>query len=128
VPLFRAFVLALARSGRRWYGRRELREAWPEYAAAHDTASDPAEFEAMLDFHSVSVDEGLTWGVQGALIRFDDFFAVWPFVFHLMHPDLNFLTLLTRRRETLWNETLGADLAKVADWLAGRHGLDRRPR
>lgn len=126
VPLFRAFVLSLANSQRRWYHRDELWEWWSEFAAEHDAnPGNRAELAALVEFHSVSVEEGQRWGVQAAFIEFGDYVACWPFVFHVLHPDLNFLTLLTRRHEQLWNNTVGAELAAVADWLAARIRSER---
>jgi hypothetical protein len=52
--------------------------------------------------------------------------AVWPFAFHVLAPDLGFLSLLIRRHERLWSTTVGSTLAFAADWLG--HQLSPHPR
>jgi hypothetical protein len=128
VPWFRAFVLSLGGSGRRWYSRGELYELWTDFERKRGTPSiDREELEALTDFHSASVAQARGWGLQSMLLRFDELFALWPFVFHVLHPDLNFLSMLTRRHRELWDRTLGSELALVADWLADRLQKEGRP-
>jgi hypothetical protein len=128
VPYFRAFVIRLSlAAGVRWMTRERMWEHWSAFAEAKGAPEiERDEWEALVDFNAVTPEEGLDWGVQAALIRFGDTFAVWPFVFHVLHPDLNFLTLLIRRNEALWGRTLGADLALVADRMVARLPADGR--
>jgi hypothetical protein len=119
VPHFRAFVVRLSQSGPYWSTRERLWAFWGEFAADRGgPEADRAEVDALIDFHAVTPAEGTEWGLQAAFIRFGETFAVWPFVFHVLHPDLNFLSLLVRRYEALWSRTIGAELAYVADLLA----------
>jgi hypothetical protein len=127
VPFFRAFVIRLSRSGRRWLTREMLWRCWAEFATDRTAPPiDRGEWDALVDFHAVTPQEGLEWGLQAALIRLGEVFAVWPFVFHVLHPDLNFLTLLVRRHSDLWSRTIGADLALAADRMAARVPDDGR--
>lgn len=129
VPRFRAFVIRLSHSGLRWLTRDRLWKFWSEFsddARGAPPAVDRGEWDALVDFNSVTPEEGLDWGVQAAFIRFGETLAIWPFVFHVLHPDLNFLTLLVRRHEDLWSRTLGADLARVADRMVSRVPEDGR--
>ena len=121
VSWFRTFVLSLGRSGRRWYSRGELGELWTDFEKECESPSvSREELDALTEFHSTSVEEARDWGVQSMLLRFGEFFALWPFAFHVLHPDLNFLSILTRRHRELWDRTVGSELALVADWLANR--------
>ena len=127
VPFFRAFIIRLSRSGLRWLTRDMLWEYWAEFSTDQGAPPiDRGEWDALVDFNAVTPLEGLEWGLQAAFIRFDETFAVWPFVFHVLHPDLNFLTLLVRRHSDLWSRTIGADLAFVADRMAARVPDDGR--
>jgi hypothetical protein len=127
LPFFRAFVIRLSRSGLRWLTRDTLWEYWTEFSTDRTApAIDRDEWDALVDFNAVTPGEGLEWGLQAAFIRFGETFAAWPFVFHVLHPDLNFLTLLVRRYSDLWSRTIGADLALVADRMAARVPDDGR--
>ncbi len=127
VPFFRAFVIGLSQSGLRWVTRNVLWKYWAEFSADRDAPPiDRDEWDALVDFNAVTPAEGLEWGLQAALIQFGEAFATWPFVFHVLHPDLNFLTLLVRRHSDLWSRTIGADLARVADRMAARVPDDGR--
>src|ERR1051326_8890748 len=74
-------------------------------------------FNNLLGFFSVSAEEAFDWGVVAPFIRFDWGFAYWPFSFHVLHPDLSMLTLLTRKFSRLWDNTVGASLSQVGPWL-----------
>jgi hypothetical protein len=127
LPFFRAFVIRLSRSGPRWLTRDTLWRYWAEFSADRTApAIDRDEWDALVNFNAVTPEEGLEWGLQAAFIRFGETFAAWPFVFHVLHPDLNFLTLLFRRYNDLWSRTIGADLALVADRMAARMPDDGR--
>lgn len=127
LPFFRAFVIRLSRSGLRWLTRDTLWEYWTDFSTDRTApAIDRDEWDALVDFNAVTPGEGLEWGLQAAFIRFGETFAAWPFVFHVLHPDLNFLTLLVRRYSDLWSRTIGADLALVADRMAAQVPDDGR--
>lgn len=125
LPAFRAFVLTLGElEWRWWYHRAELWDAWGRFTRDRGLNSyDEATLYALVDFHSVTVDEARDWGVQGAFLRFGETFGLWLFVFHVLPPDLHFLVLLARRYESLWSRTLGADLELVADGLCSELAL-----
>src|SRR5256885_8906970 len=38
--------------------------------------------KALVDFHSLTVEEAQSWGTQAAFLRFGDTYAAWFFVFH----------------------------------------------
>ena len=127
LPFFRAFVIRLSQSGLRWLTRDTLWGYWTEFSEEKGAAlADRDEWDALVHFNAVTPKEGLDWGLQAAFIRFGETFAAWPFVFHVLHPDLNFLTLLVRRHEALWSRTIGADLAHVADRMVARMPEDER--
>jgi hypothetical protein len=119
LPGFRAFVLALGdMTDSRWFHANQLWDLWQHFAADRGLDAGTGQmFGALVDFHSLTVDEARAWGTQSPFLRFGDTYLVWFFVFHVLLPDLNFLVLLARRFEKLWSQTVGADLARVADWL-----------
>jgi hypothetical protein len=122
LPGFRAFVLTLGcMAQRHWFHVGELWELWQQFAGDRGLdAGTEQMFGALVDFHSLSVQEAQSWGTQSAFLRFGDTYAVWFFVFHVLLPDLNFLVLLARRYEKLWSQTVGAELERVADWLGAQ--------
>jgi Holliday junction resolvase-like predicted endonuclease len=122
LPGFRSFVLTLGGAwGRRWVHAEQLWHLWQDFAATSEIEPHTQSvFTALVDFHSLTVEEAQNWGTQAAFLRFGNTYLVWFFVFHVLLPDLNFLVLLARRYETLWSRTVGSELACVADWLGNR--------
>jgi hypothetical protein len=118
-PLFLSYLLDLLSMPPAWYSQDELLEMWKAYRDRELDQSAEA-FAALLACHSVSPTEGVKWNAVAPLLRCGDHFIPWFFGFHGMHPDLVFLTLLIRRHERLWSQTVGATLAHAADWLGRR--------
>lgn len=65
----------------------------------------------------MTLQEAQQWGMQAPFLRFDNTYMAWFFVYHVLSPNLHFVSLLARRHEKLWNNTVGPSLARVADWL-----------
>jgi hypothetical protein len=122
LPGFRAFLIDLGRHpGSRWATPKPLEEAWVQYAAEHRLPGADADiFRALLEFHSLTLEEAQSWGIQAPFLRFGDTYMAWFFVYHVLSPNLHFLSLLARRYEQLWGRTVGANLERVADWLGGQ--------
>lgn len=117
LPHFRAWVLGLHGEGNRWLKRADLHRSW-EAGGLPECA--PGELDEMINLHAVTVEEAESWGVQAPFIRLGEFFVVWFFAFHVLHPDLGFLTLAIRKHEELWSRTVGSSLAMAADWIGAR--------
>ena len=122
LPAFRAFALTLAReASTRWSPAASLRRHWKTFTESIEAeVYDEAAFDALLAVHSVTVSEAREWGVQAPFLRFGDIYLAWHFVYHVLPPDLNFHSLLTRRYGQLWSKTVGSELDRVGDWLGGQ--------
>jgi len=122
----RALALSLAATGDRWFPPDELWPRWERFARSRRLEpADREAFEACLSVHTLSPEQAQEWGLQAPFLRLGRSVALWPFAFHVMLPDLGLISLLTRHYEDLWSRTLGSDLARVADRLAGRLASDR---
>jgi hypothetical protein len=124
LPGFRVFLVRLGRGdfGRFWWDRDELVDRWQQFVEDSPDAPeiDAQELEALIDFHSLTVAEAKQWGIQTPLLQVGAKYAAWLFAFHVLFPELNFLVILVRRYEALWSRTLGANLDRAADWIAGQ--------
>ncbi|WP_414943848.1 hypothetical protein [Amycolatopsis sp. cmx-11-32] len=122
VPQFRSWVIDLWKTHpRRWFSPDELWADWCSFATEKEfEVREPGQFDALLSLHTVTPQEAVTWGVQAPFLRCGEFLASWPFAFHVLYPDLGFISLLVRRHERLWSTTVGSSLALAADWLGAQ--------
>ncbi|MEG3635522.1 hypothetical protein [Micromonospora palythoicola] len=125
LPTFQACLIDLADLPPAWYSQDELFEIWNHYRQREAPQTSDA-FAALVACHSISPDEALSWSATAPLLRCGDHYIPWFFGFHGMHPDLVFLTLLIRRHEQLWSQTVGSTLARAADWLGRRLNCGER--
>lgn len=118
LPSFRSWVLEASLGGMRWASMDTLWQDWTAFSSRRGlTSYGREEFESIVSFHTVTPDEAISWGVQAPFLRLENFLALWPFAFHVLYPDLGFLSLAVRRRQQLWNNTVGSTLASAAEWV-----------
>jgi hypothetical protein len=75
------------------------------------------EFDRLLQLFSDSPQDALRSGTPIALIRLGTWYALWPFFYHVMHPDLTLLTLLMRKQSSAWHNTIGATAGQIAQYI-----------
>jgi hypothetical protein len=75
---------------------------------------------SMIQSCSPSLDDAITWGLSLPFVRFGEWYLRWPFVFHVLHPNLTTLAILMKRAPEAWNNTVGSHSAKVATYLASK--------
>jgi hypothetical protein len=126
--LFQAFTQALLDTGILWFRASDLLTMFGDFAKAQDLKPiDEHSFYRLLDFFSAPPRIIDDWGIAVPFIRFGDWLAYWPFVHHILPPSLTFLSLLMRKHPDDWNNTVGSELAKVAnairDQLPNKTGL-----
>lgn len=119
LPIFQSFLLDLLGMPPAWFTEGELLSIWNEYRGSETPYSEAA-FSVLLSCHALTPTEGVAWNAVAPLIRYGDLYIPWFFGFHGMHPCLVFLSILMRRHEILWSQTVGTNLAYAADWLGGR--------
>ncbi|MEV4130331.1 hypothetical protein [Nocardia sp. NPDC049707] len=127
IPAFRAWIIDTAmHQYRRWYTKDDLFDSWTSFAMAKDFSPGEVDhFYSLTDLHTVTPEEASEWGVQAPFLRCGEFLALWPFAFHVLHPDLGFLSLLVRRHSRAWDRTVGSTLAFAADWFGSQIRSDR---
>jgi hypothetical protein len=113
---FQAFTQALMNTGHLWFRADDLLEMFTDFVKARslDMIAEH-QFRRLVDFFSAPPETIESWGIAIPFVRFGDWLAYWPFVHHVLPPSLTFLSLLMRRHPDAWNNTVGGDLAKVAD-------------
>jgi hypothetical protein len=117
---FQAFIQALMNRGDLWFRSEDLLETLTNFAKARSLAPIAEhQFHRLVDFFSAPPEAIESWGIAVPFVRFGDWLAYWPFVHHVLPPSLTFLSLLMRKHPDAWNNTVGADLAKVADAIRG---------
>lgn len=121
VESFLGFVAHLKGIYTLWYQLEDFWDEWQEYVQDYRrNILDKDIFSKLVDFFAISVFDGLEWGISAPLIKIYTWYAVWPFYYHVLHPSLGFLSLAMRKYQTEWNNTLGADAAKVAFYLMNK--------
>ena len=102
--------------GKLWFRFEELVEWFADFAKDQEIAMIPEDrFRQLIGFFSVPPETLAEWGIAVPFVRFGDWLALWPFVHHVLPPSLTFLSLLMRKNSTDWNNTVGSDLAEVAN-------------
>ncbi|WP_155626013.1 hypothetical protein [Burkholderia vietnamiensis] len=102
-----------------WLTRDELNELFKAFQGDLGLPElvVPGEFETFIDATSVSLHEAVSWGIPSPFLRFGKHFYRWPFVFHVMHPNLTLLALLMKRYSPEWDRTVGSGAAHIAKYL-----------
>lgn len=112
---FQAFIQALLEVGVMWFRSDDLPEIFTDFVKERGLARVTEDrFRRLLDFFSAP-PEIIEWGIAVPFLQFGDWFAYWPFAHHVLPPSLTFLCLLMRKHPDDWNNTVGSELAKVAD-------------
>ena len=118
---FQAFVQALSSMGKLWFRFEELAEWYADFAKDKEIEMVvEGRFRQLVAFFSVPPETLAEWGIAVPFVRFNDWFALWPFVHHVLPPSLTFLSLLMRKHPTDWNNTVGSDLAEVASFIRAK--------
>lgn len=113
---FQAFIQALMSTGDLWFHTDDILETFTDFVKLRNLAPIAEEqFHRLVDFFSLSPETIETWGIAIPFVRFGNWLGYWPFVHHVLPPSLTFLSLLIRKHADAWNNTVGANLAKVAD-------------
>lgn len=116
VVRFQAFIQALLQDGRLWFRLDDLQETFTSFAEEQGLSPIAEDrFHRLVDFFSALPETVKSWGITVPFVRFGDWLAYWPFVHHLLPPSLTFLSILIRKHPDDWNNTVGSNLAKVAD-------------
>jgi hypothetical protein len=115
---FFGFLAYLTELPQLWYAHVDFFEAWIEYLRRFKRPPFRKErLFQFIEFFAMSPDEALSAGVPVCFVKFGEWYAHWPFFDHILHPNLSFLALVMRKREKLWSETIGSEMAKVASHL-----------
>lgn len=119
VVSFQGFIAFLTtNTGSLWYQLDDLWEIWQEYTVKYQQVTiDKDDFANLLNFFAVTVHTGLEWGIAFPFIKIYNWYAFWPFFFHVLHPNLGLLSIVMRKFQTEWNNSIGAEFAKVANYL-----------
>ena len=121
LPALRALGLILASSPARWSTFDELWHYWQRLTIRKRIdAGTQDEFQQILEFMALTPKEAQTWGIQAPFLRLDTWYAAWFFVYHVLHPDLVFMSILVKRRAREWDGTVGAELANAGRRMAAR--------
>jgi hypothetical protein len=123
---FQAFIQSLMQIGKSWFRIDDLLEMFKDFATKRSLPLiNDDKFRRLVDFFSLSPEVAETFGIAVPFVRFDHWFAYWPFVHHILPPSLTFLSLLIRKHSDDWNNSVGSNLAEVA--AAVRQSLPKMP-
>lgn len=123
---FHAFVQWLMTSGQLWFQPDNLKELYSHFTDERSLPPIPDDhFQRLVEFFSAPSDILASWGIVVPLVRFGEWLALWPFIHHVLPPSLTSLSLLMRKYPDDWNNSVGSELAKVADAI--RTQLPSRP-
>lgn len=112
---FQGFIQALMVTNQFWFRFEDLLEMFTNFVKERELALIAKDrFRRLVDFFSAPPELIESWGLPIPFVRFGDWLAYWPFVHHILPPSLTFLSLLIRKHPDDWNNTVGAELGKVA--------------
>ena len=115
---FQAFVQVLMEKGKLWFRIDDLLELFTVFTDEQGlTTISEDRIALLIDFYSATPEIVLSWGIAVPFVRFKEWFVYWPFVHHVLPPSLTFLSLAMRKYPEDWNNTVGSDLAKVANTI-----------
>lgn len=113
---FQAFIQSLLGKGKLWFRTEALQDIFYDFAEEKGLVPFKEDrFNQLVEFFSASPEILVSWGIATPFVRIGEWLAYWPFAHHILPPSLTFLTLLMRKHPEDWNNTVGSELAKVAD-------------
>lgn len=69
---------------------------------------------------SANLQDAVAWGLSVPFVKFGGWYLRWPFAFHVLHPGLTALAILMKGAQKEWDNTVGAQSAKVAHYVAAQ--------
>lgn len=115
---FLAFLSVLPHVADRWLSAGGIRDWLGQFCGSYKRpAIGAAEFEALLDLFASDVETARRIGTATPFVRIRDWYRIWPFCYHVVLPELVFVTLVQAKRRKDWADTFGGSLARAADYL-----------
>lgn len=118
---FLGFIAYLSKSNIIWFSHEDIWEIWGYYSKEYKQETISKEsFIALVDAISISPEEALSWGFPSPLIRIGSWYVHWFFAFHVMHPSLLIISLLSKKYSDAWNNSVGSAMGNIASTLGKR--------
>jgi len=121
LPTFLGFTVKMSDQLFRWHSTDTLFELCSAFARTYERQEIPRErVNRLVAIFSSNLNVAKSAGTAVPFIQFGDWVRFWPFAYHIMLPELIFITAVQNKYEELWSKTFGARLAKAVNFVAGR--------
>lgn len=118
---FLGFTVKMGYIPFQWQKTDTLFDLCGAFARTYKREEIPKErFDRLLTILSSDLKEAKDAGTAVPFIKFGNWIRFWPFSYHILLPELVFITAVQNKHEGLWSKTFGSKLAKAANCLVRR--------